>query len=76
MSKSNNSAKSAHRPAHQEWPLVIYVWVIGLGFTGYLIARIALDGQPHSVHWSSGLIAAGLGYFMGWLWYRWRGDII
>lgn len=76
MSKSNKSARSAQRPARHEWPLVIYVWIIGLGFTGYLVARIALDGQPHPVHWASGLIAGILGYFVGWLWYRWCGDII
>ena len=64
------------KPARREWPVVIYVWIFGLGFSAYLIARIALDSQPHPLHWAAGVAGAVLGYGVGWLWYRWRGDIV
>lgn len=76
MSKHAKNTKSISKPARKDWPLVIYVWIIGLGITSYLIARIALDAQPHPLHWASGLAGAVLGYFVGRLWYRWRGDIL
>lgn len=62
--------------AKKEWPLVVYLWSIGLGFMSYVVTRIALDGYPHPIHWASGLIGAVAGFFVGLLWYRWRGDII
>jgi hypothetical protein len=58
------------------WPLVVYFGMIGLGLLSYVIARIALDGSPHPIHWVSGLAGALVGFFAGWLWYRFRGDII
>ena len=76
MSKYAKPGKAGSKKARQDWPLVVYVWIIGLGFAGYVIARIALDAQPHPLHWASGLVSAVLGYFVGWRWYRWRGDII
>jgi hypothetical protein len=60
----------------KEWPLVVYFWIVGLGFMSYVVTRIALDGYPHPIHWASGLVGAIAGYFIGWIWYRWRGDII
>jgi len=76
MSKSARHTKSTAKPARKEWPLVVYVWIAGLGFAGYLVARIALDAQPHPLHWAAGLAGAVLGYFVGWAWHRWRGDIL
>ena len=76
MSKYAKSAKAGPKKARQEWPLVVYAWIIGLGFAGYVVARIALDGQPHPLHWASGLAGAIIGCGVGWLWYRWRGDIL
>ena len=55
---------------------MVYVWIIGLGFTSYVFARLALDGQAHPLHWVFGLVGAVIGYFVGRLWYRWRGDIL
>jgi hypothetical protein len=63
------------KPARTQWPVVVYVWIAGLGFVSYLTARIVLDGQPHPLHWAYGLAGAVVGYFVGWLWYRWRGDV-
>ncbi len=76
MSKRIHPVKAPVGKARQDWPVVVYVWIGGLGFTGYAIGRIALDGRPHPLHWASGLAGAIIGCGVGWLWYRWRGDII
>jgi hypothetical protein len=52
------------------------MWIIGLGFVSYLVARIALNAYPHPIHWVFGAVGAVIGCFVGWLWYRWRGDVI
>ncbi len=70
------SVKPNATPTRREWPVVVYVWMISLGVAGYLIARVGLDAMPHPVHWTAGLIGAGIGYLAGWAWYRWQGDII
>lgn len=77
MSKQTKAVRGTGtaKTARKDWPLVIYVWIIGLGLTGYFIGRIALDAQPHPWHWAAGLMGAVIGYFIGWGWYRWRGDI-
>ena len=76
MSKLTKSKKVSNKKARQDWPLVVYMWIIGLGFMSYLVARIALYAYPHPIHWFSGVVGAVIGYFAGWLWYRWRGDVI
>jgi len=66
-------AKNVER--RKEWPVVVYFWIMGLGFVSYLVARIALDGYPHPYHWLIALAGGIAGIGVGWLWYRWRGDI-
>lgn len=70
---SRRPAKGAEE--RNEWPAVVYFWMIGLAFVSYVVARIALDGYPHPYHWLSGLAGGVFGTGIGWLWYRWRGDI-
>ena len=58
---------------------MVYVWMIGLFFMASLISRLVLEAYPHQMHWLSIPIGIGgtiLGIPIGWLWYRWRGDII
>jgi len=76
MSKLARSKKISGNKTRQETPLVVYIWIIGLGLLSYIIARIALDAYPHPIHWISGVVGGVIGYFVGWLWYRWRGDVI
>ncbi len=59
----------------KEWPAVVYFWAFGLAIVGYAIARVVLNGQPHPYHWLSGLAGGVFGIGIGWLWYRWRGDV-
>ena len=67
------SAKQVER--RKEWPAVVYFWIIGLGFVSYLVARFVLDSYPHPYHWGTGIAGALLGFGVGWIWYRWRGDV-
>jgi hypothetical protein len=76
MSKSSRSASNTHKNAKAGWPLVVYIWMAGFGFLGYMVFRVALDVYPHPVHWLGGLGSGFIGYGIGWLWYRWRGDIV
>jgi hypothetical protein len=73
VSKTRASQEDRHK---KEWPAVVYLWAFGLAITGYTLARVGLSGIPHPYHWASGLIGAILGIFVGWTWYRWRGDVI
>jgi len=77
MSRMRVSKKTESKtPARsKEWPAVVYFWVIGLAFVSYVVARIVLDSYPHPYHWLSGLAGGVLGIPLGWLWYRWRGDV-
>jgi ABC-type branched-subunit amino acid transport system permease subunit len=53
----------------------VYFWAFGLGILAYAVARVALDAKPHPIHWLSGLIGGLVGIPIGWLWFRWRGDL-
>lgn len=60
----------------KEWPVVVYLWAFGLGLASYMVVGEAIfESRPHPVHWLSGLIGGILGIIIGWLWYRWRGDV-
>lgn len=69
-------ASTSETPKKKEWPVVIYLWAFGLAILGYAIGRIGLASFPHPYHWLSGVIGGLLGIPLGWLWYRWRGDVI
>jgi hypothetical protein len=69
-------ASTGEKEKRKEWPVVVYLWAFGLAILGYVIARIGLSGLPHPYHWMSGLIGGVAGVPLGWLWYRWRGDVI
>lgn len=74
----NKLTKKPGRPdakKSKEWPVVIYLWVVGLGLAGYVTGEITLSDRPHPYHWLLLLAGVLLGIGVGWLWYRWRGDI-
>jgi hypothetical protein len=76
MSKGSRPASRARQGVKVGWPLVVYVWMVSVGFLSYFVVRIALDAYPHPVHWLGGLGGAFVGWAVGWLWYRLRGDIV
>ena len=60
----------------KELPVVIYMWAFGLAGFGYLIGETVFrTTQPHPIHWLLALIGGISGIGVGWLWYRWRGDV-
>ena len=63
------------RTEKKEWPAIVYIWAFGLAILSYAVARVVLDGKPHPYHWLAALIGGLAGIPLGWLWYRWRGDI-
>ena len=73
--KVSKTASKSKEAKNKDWPVVIYLWIIGLAVTSYLVARRVLDGYPHSYHWLSALAGGIAGIPLGWLWYWWRGDI-
>lgn len=72
------ACKKGHSPSENQhgWPLVVYVWIAGLLFTGYIGAELALGQEPHPVHWSAAAVGAVVGYIVGQVWYRWHGDMV
>ena len=61
----------------KEVPVVVYIWAMGLGLMGYLVVGEAIfELKPHPIHWLAGLIGGIVGIGVGWIWYRYRGDII
>ena len=74
MSRHTKLAKT--KVAKEGWPLVVFVGIFSIGFIGYLFGRLVFIAQPHPIHWALALIGAVAGGFIGWLWYRWRGDIV
>lgn len=76
MSKADKRKIVVSKKARQYTPVIVYFGVLGVAFLSYVVARIALAAYPHPVHWASAVAGAIAGYFLGWAWYRWRGDII
>jgi len=75
VSKTISTSTSEGKKS-KEWPVVVYLWVFGLAILSYAAARIGLASLPHPYHWMTGLIGGVAGIFVGWVWYRWRGDVL
>jgi hypothetical protein len=76
INMSGKSVQETRNKVRKETPMVVWLWTLGVGFLSYVVARIILDTFPHPVHWASGAIGAALGFLVGWLWYRWKGDVM
>ena len=74
MSKVKTTKLKKNR-VRKEWPAAVYFWAFGLAITSYVVARLVLDSWPHPYHWLSGVTGGVTGIPLGWLWYRWRGDV-
>lgn len=75
--KVSKTSPASEETAQQriEWPAVVYLWAFGLAILGYAVGRVGLANLAHPYHWLSGVVGAIAGILIGWLWYRWRGDI-
>ena len=76
MSNRTRLTKAKKKAIREGWPLVVYIWIFGLGLTGYFVGRLVFATRPHPLHWAMGLLGAIAGGFVGWIWYRWRGDVV
>jgi hypothetical protein len=74
--KISKTASTNELKKSKEWPAVVYFSSFGLAIVSYAVARAVLDGQPHPYHWLSAIVGGIVGIPIGWLWYRWRGDLI
>lgn len=73
--KVSKTASKTEITKSREWPVVVYLWIFGMIIISYAVARMILDDYPHPYHWLSALAGGIVGLPIGWLWYRWRGDI-
>ncbi|OGO14096.1 MAG: hypothetical protein A2Z66_04325 [Chloroflexi bacterium RBG_13_66_10] len=77
MSKTRAPRKGRSRRREEGWPLVVYLWIMGLGLLSYIVVgEMALRARPHPIHWAAALLGGVAGAGVGWLWYRWRGDVV
>jgi hypothetical protein len=61
----------------KETPLVAYFMAFVFALLGYVVlGKIILAARPHPIHWLSAILGGVLGYFLGLLWFRWKGDIL
>lgn len=75
MKKRINKRGKLESRKSKDWPAVVYMWAVGLGLVGFLTGEFTLSTRPHPYHWLLLLVGILLGIAVGWLWYRWRGDI-
>jgi hypothetical protein len=76
MSKPTKLTSAKSKNAGGGIPFVVWVGLFGLGLLGYVFSQMFLPVEAHSSLWLVALIGAALGGVLGWLWFRWRGDII
>jgi hypothetical protein len=76
MTKPSKLASIKSKSTSKGMPFVVLVGLVGFGLLGYVVSQMFLPVEAHPSHWLIALIGAALGGVLGWLWYRWRGDII
>lgn len=76
VSKVGQHKNEEKKKEKKDWPVVVYIWAFGLFIATWLIVGEAVfQNKPHPFHWLAGLGGGIVGIGVGWLWYRWRGDI-
>ena len=76
MSKSAKLVNTKSKISGGGVPFIVVVGFFGLGLAGYVLSQAFLAVEAHSSHWLVAVLCAIVGGVLGWLWYRWRGDII
>ena len=73
MPKKRSKQKSREE---KEWPVVVYFGMTGCGLLSYTVVEVTTHTTlSHLYHWLAVWIGGIIGIPVGWLWYRWRGDI-
>ena len=57
-------------------PLVVLISIGALTLLGYFAGVVVFAAGPHPAHWILALLGGLLGWMLGSLYYRVRGDII
>ncbi len=76
MSKPTRLVTTKAEHISARLPFVVFVGFLGLGLVGYVLSQALLPVEAHLSHWMIAGLSALVGGVLGWLWYRWRGDII
>lgn len=58
------SRKIVKPKQNKDWPIVVYIAAEGI-----------IKTQPHQYHWLTAIAGGILGIGVGWVWYRFRGDV-
>src|SRR3989304_3497677 len=62
MSKTRKPRKGLSRRREEGWPLVVYLWIMGLGLLSYIVVgEMALRARPHPIHWAAALLCGVAG---------------
>ncbi len=59
----------------RNWPAVVYLWGFVMALVGYVIIESVFHPKSHAIHWLSAIAGGLLGFGIGWLWFRLRGDV-
>lgn len=73
--KKLKNSKTQENITKDEWPIVIYFSAFLIAFLGYLLGEFTLSKYSHIFHWLALLVGGLVGIPLGWLYFRWRGDI-
>ncbi len=57
-------------------PLIVVLSIAMLTLLGYFIGMSAFARFPHPVHWASAAVGGLLGWGLGRIYYRTKGDIV
>ncbi len=76
MSKPSKLVNTNPKHTSSGIPFIVIVGLFGFGLLGYVFSQVVTAVEAHPSHWLAALAGAIVGGILGWLWYRWRGDII
>ncbi|MFV2044913.1 MAG: hypothetical protein ACC700_16965 [Anaerolineales bacterium] len=73
---SARRSRSRSKTKQDDLPLVVVIAIGGGLFLGYFIGETVLLIQSHPVHWGVAALGGVVGWALGKVYYKFRGDII
>ena len=73
MFKINKLTKTAPKSSSKGTPLIVLLTLVGGAFLFYIIGFLALLNQ-HPIHWGLSIVGGVVGWLIGKLIYRLRGE--
>jgi uncharacterized protein (DUF983 family) len=69
--------RSARNNQSQDGPALVVVLVVAaLAMLGYLAGEVAFAPRPHPFHWLAAVIGAAVGWGLGSIYLKLKGDIV